>query len=174
MRNRLQILQNRAAKVVTSCSYDRRSVEILYELGWDNLEMRRTRQLPAIMFKLKNHITSDHLVQIFNRKTSMYSYNLRNSTHNLFLLRPCAEAEKKNSFHYRIACEQQTHFRSSLLSLRKRRERSDDRKCVCCSQANYRRAVRWNSLSNTVKGQTSLKSRKSIFLRGIPCLSKDE
>ena len=32
-----------------------------------------------------------------------------------------------------VACEPQTHFRSSLLSLR--RERSDDRKCVCCSQA---------------------------------------
>ena len=31
----------------------------------------------------------------------------------------------------RIACEQQTHFRSS-------RERSDDRKCVCCSQATVR------------------------------------
>ena len=29
-----------------------------------------------------------------------------------------------------LACEQQTHFRSSLLSLF-----SDDRKCVCCSQA---------------------------------------
>ena len=42
---------------------------------------------------------------------------------------------------YPVACEQQTHFRSSLLSLRKiaifRRERSDDRKCVCCSQASY-------------------------------------
>ena len=38
-----------------------------------------------------------------------------------------------------IACEQQTHFRSSLLSIRKiaifQRERSDDRKCVCSSQA---------------------------------------
>ena len=32
-----------------------------------------------------------------------------------------------------IACEQQTHFRSSLLSLRKK---WDDRKCVCCSQAS--------------------------------------
>ena len=42
-----------AARVVTSSSYDRRSVEILYELGWDNLETRRTRQLPAIMFNLK-------------------------------------------------------------------------------------------------------------------------
>ena len=32
-----------------------------------------------------------------------------------------------------IACEQQTHFRSSLLSLRKK---WDDLKCVCCSQAS--------------------------------------
>ena len=42
----------------------------------------------------------------------------------------------------RLACEAQTHFRSSLLSLRKiaifRRERSDDRKCVCASQAILR------------------------------------
>ena len=31
-----------------------------------------------------------------------------------------------------LACEQQTHFRSSLPS-----ERSDDRKCVCCFQASH-------------------------------------
>ena len=36
----------------------------------------------------------------------------------------------------RIVCEQQTHFR--------RRERSDDRKCVCCSQAILRRTP-WKS-----------------------------
>ena len=36
-----------------------------------------------------------------------------------------------------LACEQQTYFRSSLLSPRKiRREKSDDRKYVCCSQAS--------------------------------------
>ena len=44
-----------------------------------------------------------------------------------------------------LACEQQTHFQSSLLSLRKvaifRRERSDDRKCVCCSQATGARTL---------------------------------
>ena len=39
-----------------------------------------------------------------------------------------------NSRSYvRVACEPQTHFRSSLLSLR-----SDDRKCVCGSQATFR------------------------------------
>ena len=69
MRNRLQTLQNRAARVVTSSSYDRRSVEILDELGWDNLETRRTRQLATIMYKLKNHIAPDHLAQILIGET---------------------------------------------------------------------------------------------------------
>ena len=78
MCNRLQTLQNRAARVVTSSSYHRRSVEILDELGWDNLETRRTRQLATIMYKLKNHIASDHLAQIFNSTNPMYPFNLRN------------------------------------------------------------------------------------------------
>ena len=71
MCNRLQTLQNRAARVVTSSSYDRRSVEILDELGWDNLETRRKRQLATIMFKLKNQIAQDHLAQIFNSTNSI-------------------------------------------------------------------------------------------------------
>ena len=97
MRNRLQTLQNRAARVVTSSSYHRRSVEILDELGWDNLETRRTRQLATIMYKLKNHTATDHLAQIFNGTNSMYSFNLRNSKHNLFLRRLYTEAEKKKA-----------------------------------------------------------------------------
>ena len=81
--------------MVTSSSYDRRSVEILDELGWDNLETRRTRQLATITYKLKNHIALDHWAQIFNGTNSMYSYNLRNSKYNLFVPRLYTEAEKK-------------------------------------------------------------------------------
>ena len=40
-----------------------------------------------------------------------------------------------SKFPHYLACEQQTHFRSSLAIFR--RERSDDRKCVCCSQATH-------------------------------------
>ena len=59
--------ENRAARVIiTFSSCDRRSVEILDEIGWDNLETRRTRQLATIMYTLKNHIVPDHLAQIFN------------------------------------------------------------------------------------------------------------
>ena len=74
----------------------------LDELGCDNLETWRTRQLAPIMYKLKNHIAPDHLAQSFNTTSSMYPYNLRNSKHNLFAPRLYTEAEN-NSFHHRRA-----------------------------------------------------------------------
>ena len=90
--------------MVTSSSYDRRSVEILYKLGWDNLETRRTRQLATIMYKLKNHIAPDHLAQIFNRTNSMYSCHQRNLNILILLFIPRLNTEAgKNSFHYKGA-----------------------------------------------------------------------
>ena len=88
--------------MVTSSSYDRRSAEILDELGWDNFQTRRTGQFATIMYKLKNRIAPDHVVQIFNSTIPMYTYNVRNSKYNLFVPRLYTEAEK-NSFHYRRA-----------------------------------------------------------------------
>ena len=102
MCDRLQVLQNRASRILTFSNYGRRSVEILDELGWDNLETRRIRQLATIVYKLINGTMPNHLTQIFTGTNSMYSYNLRNSTYNLFVPRPCTEAGK-NSFHYRGA-----------------------------------------------------------------------
>ena len=58
--------ENRAARVIIFSSCDRRSVEILDEIGRDNLATRRTRQLATIMYTLKNHIVQDHLAQSFN------------------------------------------------------------------------------------------------------------
>ena len=75
--------------------------------------------------------------------------------HFLYYSSACRSSHKKETSGYlecetycivmarsRLACVAQTHFRSSLLSLRKiaifRRERSDIRKCVCASQASSR------------------------------------
>ena len=88
MCDRLKVLQNRASRVLTLSNYDRRSVEILDELEWDNLKTQ-------IIYKLINGTMPNHLTQIFTCTNSMYSYNLRNSTYNLFVPRPCTEAGKK-------------------------------------------------------------------------------
>ena len=47
-------------RVVTSSSYDRRSVEILDELGWGILRHEGQGQLATIMHELKNHIAPYH------------------------------------------------------------------------------------------------------------------
>ena len=52
-----------------------------------------------------------------------------------------------------IACEAQTHFRSSLLS------RSDDRKCVCASQATRARTSTLNSARVTAHRRQTLSTR---------------
>ena len=54
---------------------------------------------------------------------------------------------------WNVACEQQTHFRSSLLSLPPKNsyfnlERSDDRKSVCCSQAIWNVTLAKKKTSN--------------------------
>ena len=51
-----------------------------------------------------------------------------------------------------VTYEQQTHFRSPLLFIF-RRERSDDRKCVCCPQAN---------------NKVTPKTKKSAICRKLP------
>ena len=72
MCDRLQVLQNRASRVSTFSNYDRRSVEILDELRWDNLETRRTRQLAIIMHKLIHGFMPNHLNQIFTSTNPVY------------------------------------------------------------------------------------------------------
>ena len=93
MCNRLQTLQNRSARVVTSSSNDRRSIEVLDELGWDNLHgTRRTRKLATIMYKLK--ITFHQIIWLKFSIGQKLCSHLRNSKHNLFVLRPYNEAGK--------------------------------------------------------------------------------
>ena len=97
-------MTSRENQELTLSNYDIRSVEILDELGWDNLEtgrispVCRIRQLATIMYKLINGTyMPNHLTQIFKCTNSLYSYNLRNSTYNLFVPRPCTEAVKNSS-----------------------------------------------------------------------------
>ena len=80
-----------------------------------------------------------------------------------------------------VACKAQTHFRPSLLSLRKiRRERSDDRKCVCASQARVWGAYSTkfylprfcSKVQSAVKCENAKQFYEKEFLEGMwgPCV----
>ena len=51
---RLQKIQNRAARVITGKSYEVRSSEILRELDWQTLEKRRKCNKAIFMYKIKH------------------------------------------------------------------------------------------------------------------------
>ena len=52
---KLQKLQNRAARVITSCEgYSIRSANILQDLGWETLENRRSKLLAVSVYKCMN------------------------------------------------------------------------------------------------------------------------
>ena len=56
LRDKLQKLQNRAARVTTRSSYDASSSSVLEELGWNNLCTNRKMQKALLMYKVTNII----------------------------------------------------------------------------------------------------------------------
>ena len=98
--DKLQKLQNRAARVVTFSDYNRHSSELLNELMWDNLKTRRYKQLDVIMYNTVHGSTPTYLARIFENINSVHLYNLQHSDVNIYVPRPNTEAGK-NSFLYK-------------------------------------------------------------------------
>ena len=97
LKNKLQKLQNRAARVITGDTYDIRSYEILDKLGWKTLEERREEQMASIVTKpLNNECPPDSSMFEFSNNTN---YNLRSNKNTLLLSKPKTNAMKR-SFSY--------------------------------------------------------------------------
>ena len=88
---RLQKLQNRAARIVTHSDFNTRSFRLLDDLGWDTLEQRREKQVVVVLFKTINNLFPARLNKIFKNTSIVHSHNLRSSSHNLLVPRPLTE-----------------------------------------------------------------------------------
>ena len=96
----LQKLQNRAARVITKSNYDIRSSDILCELNWDTLIVRRQKQKALLMFKVLNKRAPRYLTDLFEEYKT--NYNLRNKENKLTLPKPNTEFLRR-SFSYSAA-----------------------------------------------------------------------
>ena len=97
---KLQQLQNRAARIVTLSNYETRSKGLLDDLGWEVLVDRRMRKLATLMYKIIHDISPPGLRNIFQNLSDVHSYNLRNSSINLYIPKSKLEIGKR-SLHYR-------------------------------------------------------------------------
>ena len=97
MLDKIQKLQNRAARIITQSSYYTSVSSLLEELGWDNVLTRWKKQKAILMFKTLNNRAPEYLRNLsIDRNTH---YNLRNAGGKLNLPRPRADYLKR-SFSY--------------------------------------------------------------------------
>ena len=102
LKDKLQILQNRAARVITGVTYhDRiRSNDLLQLLGWGTLHVRRAKLKCILLYKVLNEDYSPCLGESFVRLTNLNrGYNLRNDETDLALPKPKTNFLKR-SFKY--------------------------------------------------------------------------
>lgn len=96
--DRLQKLQNRAARVITRTNYETRSAEILKNLKWDDLECRRFKHMAVVMYKILNNKAPAYL-NSFRKLRDGTTYNLRAHDSDFVVPKPRTEALKR-SFQY--------------------------------------------------------------------------
>ena len=77
--DKLQKLQNRAARIITWADYSSRSSDVLNSLKWSNLEERGKRHLLIMMFKVLNSNCPTYLRERFRRTSKVHNYNFRGS-----------------------------------------------------------------------------------------------
>ena len=98
--NKLQRLQNRAARVLTCSSYDSNANQLLQQLNRKKLETRRKIQKAEMVYKCLNGLAPDYLSSKFiQRKDIITSYDFRDSENKLAIPLPRTNYGK-NSFSY--------------------------------------------------------------------------
>ena len=79
--DKLQKLQNRAARIITRADYSIRSSDVLNSLEWSNLEERRKRHLLVTMFKIFNNDCPTYL-----REQFQFQFQFRESKKAIIVL----------------------------------------------------------------------------------------
>ena len=100
LKDNLQTLQNRAARIIYGANYDTRSKDILKNLQLDSLDVRRKKLKFVFLYKVLNGISAPCLRENLERLTSLSrGYDLRDSETDLKLPKPRTNFLKR-SFKY--------------------------------------------------------------------------
>jgi hypothetical protein len=96
---RLQILQNRAARIIMDMSNDVNHSIALRALGWEPLKTERKKVKAKMMYRVLNRMGPKSLTNLFSYKSEKTNYRLRGISSGLSLPKPRTN-NMKNSFMY--------------------------------------------------------------------------
>ena len=97
LQNKIQTLQNRAARVLTYSSYDADAGHLFELQGWKNLASQQQIQRATMVHKSLHGLAPDYLCAKFERRGT--AYNLRDTENELNVPLPRTNYYK-NSFSY--------------------------------------------------------------------------
>ena len=95
--NRLQKLQNRAARIATNSSFDAPSNKLIEKLGWKTINELIGIESKTIVFKSLNEFAPPNLRSLFRKNSQSTSYRLRSTSTDLRLPKIGTENGKKSS-----------------------------------------------------------------------------
>ena len=96
---RLQKLQNRAARIILDMTNDVNHTIALRALGWEPLKIERKKAKGKMMYKILNNLGPQSLTKLFSNKSDKTEYHLQNISSSLCLPKPRTD-NVKNSFMY--------------------------------------------------------------------------
>ena len=99
--NRLQKLQNRAAKIVANSSFDTPSNQLIEKLGWKTINELIDLESKTMVFRSLNELAPPYLCSLFRKNSQSTSYRLRNTSTDFRLPKKGTENGKK-SFSFRV------------------------------------------------------------------------
>ena len=97
--DKLQELQNRAARVLTSSSYVTNAEYLFEKLGWKNLASQRKIAKAIMVYKSLNGLAPDYLSEMYVDRSRITNYTLRDTSGKLAAPQP-RRNYLKNSFSY--------------------------------------------------------------------------
>ena len=84
LKEKIQKLQNRAARVMTGATYDVRSSDLLHAMSGKNLNDKQKMNKSVLISKILNNHSAPNLKDKFIRRdTNLNNYNLRSANTNL-------------------------------------------------------------------------------------------
>ena len=99
---KLQKVQNRAARIITTSNYDASLDELFQSFNWHKLELLRKFNLSILLYKALNNETAENLSSKFINRMDLSLITLRNRVNKLTVPLPHTENFKK-SFSYSAA-----------------------------------------------------------------------
>ena len=80
MARKIQKLQNRTARVLTSASYDTSTDFLLDKLGWKYLKTQRKIAKGTMVYKALNGLAPNYLARMFTERSRIMNYTLKDTS----------------------------------------------------------------------------------------------